>query len=662
MSQQLQKGARDEEETKIRSQDSARTGRDEVTLATPNRATYGYDGAVGWDPYRQNQIDSIEKVQRKAAKYIKMGKGHGEEIVYQSMHQNVSLAKDSPFKQYFRDVTQEHIRNDVFQIPDYVRIPFQEDELLDEIEYVHELRANNNYLETAEDIPGDEQSELKYRKKSFLKGHHRQRTHQIKFPPLLTQIDDITSMQNECKGGATEHAKFFENDRLKLSTKQLNISQDAPSVKLITEKLIDLHTQCEDKTYLDSLPGLMEGEFPYFKEPLEDNDALSNDKTTLTKRMPIRVMDITYDTHHINPKPGVFVMCITPTVSGTKRTTGSGGESSVTRDSKRSRSNEKGAPLTSQAREMLCNVRGYFEKEEKMAGLLFLYNSWQIFSLLPPDESVSSGTGDSSSNEVSVAVDPMGLYLPSCMIQMMYKLLDDCTVKVPLLTELDWYFMPIGNPTGFYYNTISVPKMSREKRHDGAPPHFDRRIRNHLNATFPDRWIGRDGAVPWTPRSPDLTPLDFFLWGDVKCFMYETPIDTAGDLVTRVVEAAHPKAYRKNRRPNPATSPINKQNVICYGVNIDRNFDFNWGVSVISKQRKAKGSKEGKATKQTITRKQKLASKSKSKQTKASKQNKSKEKQKQASESKQANAKANKHAKATSKQKQVKETRKQVNK
>ncbi|KAJ4429498.1 hypothetical protein ANN_21667 [Periplaneta americana] len=33
-------------------------------------------GAVGWDPYRKKQIDSIEKVQRKAAKYVKMGKGH----------------------------------------------------------------------------------------------------------------------------------------------------------------------------------------------------------------------------------------------------------------------------------------------------------------------------------------------------------------------------------------------------------------------------------------------------------------------------------------------------------------------------------------------------------------------------------------------------------
>ncbi|KAJ4441968.1 hypothetical protein ANN_11832 [Periplaneta americana] len=38
-------------------------------------------GAVGWDPYRQNQIDSIENVQCKAAKYVKMGKGHSEEMV-----------------------------------------------------------------------------------------------------------------------------------------------------------------------------------------------------------------------------------------------------------------------------------------------------------------------------------------------------------------------------------------------------------------------------------------------------------------------------------------------------------------------------------------------------------------------------------------------------
>jgi hypothetical protein len=29
-------------------------------------------------------------------------------------------------------------------------------------------------------------------------------------------------------------------------------------------------------------------------------------------------------------------------------------------------------------------------------------------------------------------------------------------------------------------------------------------------------WDDRDGPMPWPPRSPDITPLDFFLWGYVK--------------------------------------------------------------------------------------------------------------------------------------------------
>lgn len=33
----------------------------------------------------------------------------------------------------------------------------------------------------------------------------------------------------------------------------------------------------------------------------------------------------------------------------------------------------------------------------------------------------------------------------------------------------------------------------------------------YLDLTFPNRWIGRLGPSPWPPRSPDLTPLHFFL-------------------------------------------------------------------------------------------------------------------------------------------------------
>lgn len=47
-------------------------------------------------------------------------------------------------------------------------------------------------------------------------------------------------------------------------------------------------------------------------------------------------------------------------------------------------------------------------------------------------------------------------------------------------------------------------------QHDGAPPHVTLPVRRHLNDTFGDCWIGRFGPQAWPPRSPDLTPLDFF--------------------------------------------------------------------------------------------------------------------------------------------------------
>ena len=46
---------------------------------------------------------------------------------------------------------------------------------------------------------------------------------------------------------------------------------------------------------------------------------------------------------------------------------------------------------------------------------------------------------------------------------------------------------------------------------DGAPSHFSSDVRQYLDNHFPNRWIGRGGPIRWAPRSPDLTPLDFFL-------------------------------------------------------------------------------------------------------------------------------------------------------
>ncbi|KAG4068807.1 hypothetical protein HA402_002498 [Bradysia odoriphaga] len=70
---------------------------------------------------------------------------------------------------------------------------------------------------------------------------------------------------------------------------------------------------------------------------------------------------------------------------------------------------------------------------------------------------------------------------------------------------------------------------------DGAPPHFTRFVRQWLDQNFP-QWIGRAGPFPWPARSPDLTPLDFFLWGYVKHQVYQKRPSDIPDLKQRIRE------------------------------------------------------------------------------------------------------------------------------
>lgn len=80
---------------------------------------------------------------------------------------------------------------------------------------------------------------------------------------------------------------------------------------------------------------------------------------------------------------------------------------------------------------------------------------------------------------------------------------------------------------------------------DGAPPHWHLDVRQFLNRSLPQRWIGRSGnedlsVLAWPPRSPDLTPNDFFLWGYVKQAVYVPPLPTTlADLRNRVTAAVH---------------------------------------------------------------------------------------------------------------------------
>ena len=71
---------------------------------------------------------------------------------------------------------------------------------------------------------------------------------------------------------------------------------------------------------------------------------------------------------------------------------------------------------------------------------------------------------------------------------------------------------------------------------DGASPHWGSDVRRFLDATIPNRQIGRDGPTPWPPRSPDITPLYFFLWRYVKDKVFWTPVPDITDLKARITD------------------------------------------------------------------------------------------------------------------------------
>ncbi|GFY12478.1 putative DD41D transposase [Trichonephila clavipes] len=83
---------------------------------------------------------------------------------------------------------------------------------------------------------------------------------------------------------------------------------------------------------------------------------------------------------------------------------------------------------------------------------------------------------------------------------------------------------------------------------DGATCQTARATIDLLKDTFGDRLISSFGPVNWPPRSCDLTPLDYFLWGYVKSLVYaDKPqtLDHLEDNIRRVIADIRPQMLEK---------------------------------------------------------------------------------------------------------------------
>lgn len=99
-------------------------------------------------------------------------------------------------------------------------------------------------------------------------------------------------------------------------------------------------------------------------------------------------------------------------------------------------------------------------------------------------------------------------------------------------------------------------------QHDGCPAHFRITVRQWLDQNFPNRWIGRGGPIPWPARSPDLTPMDYYVWGHMKSLVYDVaPVPDIDELRRRIISAA--EEIKNNLSTVVVKSELRKRMRIC---------------------------------------------------------------------------------------------------
>ncbi|GFX33683.1 transposable element Tc3 transposase [Trichonephila clavipes] len=167
-----------------------------------------------------------------------------------------------------------------------------------------------------------------------------------------------------------------------------------------------------------------------------------------------------------------------------------------------------------------------------------------------------------TSGKPSISLSP--LRSPQRIFQVLFLLLKkksnpmrQCTLcsrkKVPevgqpnnVTVNGDWYRAMVTNFFILELNNHDAQELWFQQ--DGATCHTARDTIDLLKHTFGDRLISRFGLVIWPPRSCDLTPLDYFLWGYVKSLVYaDKPqtLDHLEDNIRLVIADIRPQMLEK---------------------------------------------------------------------------------------------------------------------
>ena len=96
-------------------------------------------------------------------------------------------------------------------------------------------------------------------------------------------------------------------------------------------------------------------------------------------------------------------------------------------------------------------------------------------------------------------------------------------------------------------------------QHDRAPPHSSREVRNFLNSRFPGRtWRSTQLAT----RSPELSPLDYCVWGWMKELVYSVKVVTQDAFLGHILDAAD-RIRNSQQKLERATCAVHNRAAAC---------------------------------------------------------------------------------------------------
>jgi hypothetical protein len=97
---------------------------------------------------------------------------------------------------------------------------------------------------------------------------------------------------------------------------------------------------------------------------------------------------------------------------------------------------------------------------------------------------------------------------------------------------------------------------------DAASPHSRSQVTVFLSQHFQNRWSGRQGPVAWPPKSPVLTPFDYYLCGHMKYLVYALKSSIIVEPMNRITDAS---AHIRNDKTLVLmrVSSISRRTTVC---------------------------------------------------------------------------------------------------